>query len=370
MFFKKAKRVYLFIIILYAFIGLFNSLIANSKPLISKTNHGWSFPAFNDLLVDLGLKSKYIYTQQDPLLYAVFPPIKHHFDDLDMENGTKLSPSLGWNSNHLLGTDKLGRDTFAGIIRGCYTSFRIGFFVVVIAGFFGTLLGLGMAYYKDDRLKLDFWKWIICGLLLFIYIFYLTYSSSLGMSLVYSTIGIIGLVLIFSIPTQRKETLSLPLDSFFSGVIAIRKAIPSLLWILACLPIFKVNSINNVIIIMSILGWVNFARHARAEALNIMQQEYFWTAQLAGAPFIHLVKNHFLPIIFPTLSVIIGLSFSASMLTESSLSFLGIGLPADEVSWGNQLYAARQDMNLWWLAIFPGFALFGVVFSFNKLVEE
>jgi peptide/nickel transport system permease protein len=156
-----------------------------------------------------------------------------------------------------------------------------------------------------------------------------------------------------------------PLDAIINKVIEIRKSIPSLIIVLACLPLFTKPSINNVILLIALLGWTNFARHARAETLSIKQREYVQAAKIMGASFIHILRHHILPNIGATILTLAISSFTANILLESTLSFLGIGLPPTEVSWGTMIAESRKNFNAWWMFIFPGLTLIILVFSLN-----
>ena len=115
--------------------------------------------------------------------------------------------------------------------------------------------------------------------------------------------------------------------------------------------------------------WTDFARFARAETLAVKGETYIQSARVLGYDSLRILFIHILPNILPTLLVVICFNISSAIILESSLSFLGIGLPVEEISWG-KLLAEGRNMKLWWLVVFPGFAIFVVVLCLNILATH
>jgi peptide/nickel transport system permease protein len=359
------KRWYILIFALYSFIGLFNSTIANNKPLIAIKDKSIYLPAMNDFMQDIGIYNETkIYDETIKYDWQLNPLIPYKATQPDVINPGFKSPSFA----HLFGTDQVGRDVLAGVIRGCYTSFRIGIFGTLLCGFLGIILGIASGYFQNDGLKLNIIQiFSIFGISLFS-IFYFIFP--IAAFKFYPLINFIVAAIIIYLILQLFERLdlkkySVPLDDIINKIIEIRKSIPSLIIVLACLPLFTKPSIYNVILLIALLGWTNFARHARAETLSIKQREYVQAAKIMGASFIHILRHHILPNIGATILTLAISSFTSNILLESTLSFLGIGLPPTEVSWGTMIAESRKNFNAWWMFIFPGLTLIILVFSLN-----
>jgi peptide/nickel transport system permease protein len=165
----------------------------------------------------------------------------------------------------------------------------------------------------------------------------------------------------------KNGNIKLPFDEIMIGIIEIRRSIPGIILLLLFVPLFSKPSINNIIIVITILGWTNFARHSRVETLSLLGKDYITASKMFNADFFHIAKKHILPNIFPTILVLASMSMASNILIEASLSFLGLGIPSNEVSWGSLLNEARGNLDAWWLLVFPGITLFTIVFIFNKV---
>jgi peptide/nickel transport system permease protein len=351
----------------YAFIGLFNSFIANDKPLVAFSKAGIECPVWKDFIQDLGFGQNYIYK---PKVYewAIHPPVPFHAKTI-LPNQANLDPIAGYRYGHYLGTDHLGRDVLAGIFRGCYNSLRIGLLAILLSLLIGVTVGGAMAYFKNDKIKLNIPQLILTLFSFLLGGFYIFYLPTLFGKLI-TIILFAGLIYLIINNFHKNQKLSLPVDAFFNILITLRKSIPTLIFILACLPLFKKPSSTNVLILLSLLGWTNIARHTRIEALSILNKEYVQSAQLMGAGFWYILRNHIWPQIKPTIGVVASLAFGSYLVIEASLSFLGIGLSPDEVGWGSMISIVRNDLHLWWLVLFPGMALFIIIYAFTALFDK
>lgn len=212
------------------------------------------------------------------------------------------------SAKHWLGTDKLGRDVMAGLIHGSRISLSIGFVAVGIALVVGVVLGALAGY---------FGSW-----------------ADLAISRIFEVM--------------------LTLPTFFL-----------LITIAAMFP----PSIFLTMAIIGLTGWVGIARFTRGEFLKIRNLDYVTAALALGvsAPkimFRHILPNALAPVL---VSVVIGVA--GAIILESSLSFLGIGVPAEAVTWGSILNEARSNTFAWWLALFPGAAIFITVLSYYLVGE-
>jgi peptide/nickel transport system permease protein len=157
-------------------------------------------------------------------------------------------------------------------------------------------------------------------------------------------------------------------DLVISRVFELQLAIPTfflLITIAAVLP----PSIFLTMLIIGLTGWVGIARFTRNEFLKIRNLDYVTAALALGVSNRKIMFRHILPNALAPVMVSIVLGVAGAILLESSLSFLGIGVPADTVTWGSILNEARSNTFAWWLAVFPGFAIFITMLAFYLVGE-
>ena len=157
-------------------------------------------------------------------------------------------------------------------------------------------------------------------------------------------------------------------DLVISRVFELELAIPTfflLITVAAVLP----PSIFLTMLIIGLTGWVGIARFTRNEFLKIRSLDYVTAALALGVSNGKIMFRHILPNALAPVMVSIVLGVAGAILLESSLSFLGIGVPADTVTWGSILNEARSNTFAWWLAVFPGFAIFITVLAYYLVGE-
>jgi peptide/nickel transport system permease protein len=207
----------------------------------------------------------------------------------------------------VLGTDQLGRDILSRVVHGAKTSVLIGLSVVVVAGAVGTGLGL-LAGMRGGP-----WDHLIMRLadMQFAFPFIL---------LAITVIGVLG------------------------------------------------ASVRNIILVVGLSNWVAYARVVRAETLAIREKAFVDAARALGVPLGSIVWRHVLPNVSASLIVVATFGVAGAILTEAGLSFLGLGVPLTIPSWGGMLAEGRQFVDTrYWLALFPGAALFVTVMGINLL---
>jgi peptide/nickel transport system permease protein len=240
---------------------------------------------------------------------ALLAPILAPYDPNQQNLLAVLQPPVfaGGSMHHVLGTDALGRDVLSRIIFGSRVSLIVGLVAVVVSGIIGVLVGAAAGY--------------------------------VGGFLDTAVMRIVDL------------QLSLPFLVLAIAVIAALGA-----------------SLQNVIIVLVISGWVSYARVVRAEVLSIREREFVEAARALGASDIHVIQRHILPLLVSAVLVIGTLQVGYMILTESSLSFLGLGVPLTTPTWGG-IAADGQDYltTAWWITSASGFAIFLTVMSVNYL---
>ena len=210
---------------------------------------------------------------------------------------------------HPLGTDDLGRDVLVRILYGARISLLVGFVAVGIATFIGILLGAMAGYYG---------RWI---------------------------------------------------DVVIMRFVDIMLCFPSFFLILAVIA-FLEPSIWNIMIIIGLTGWMGVARLVRAEFLSLRERDFVLAARALGARDARIIFRHILPNALSPVLVSATLGVAGAILTESALSFLGIGVQPPTPSWGNMLIAGKQTLGTaWWLSVFPGLAILITVLGYNLLGE-
>ena len=124
----------------------------------------------------------------------------------------------------------------------------------------------------------------------------------------------------------------------------------------------------NVFLTLAMVGWASVARMTRAEAMRLKNTEFVESARVSGVGRVRIILRHLLPNCFPMLTVLFTLNIPASILTESSLSFLGLGIQPPHASWGLMINTGRQYLfNAPWLCFIPGAAIMLIVLAFNFL---
>lgn len=399
--FKKNKLALwsLRIIIVLVIIGLLADFIANDKPLFCKYNGNIYFPVFKQYAIDLKLSKWPVElnnVEWKKLKYdaVIFPPIPYSPEKIDYDNADFISPlkdqsvpSTRWR--HWLGTDQLGRDLFSGLIHGTRIAMLVGVVSMSIASVIGILLGSIAGYFGDERFKVSRIRLLLNILCFPVAIFYafttrsfemkdaLTVSfGSFCLSFLLSFCLFLLLMAIpnlICIPLKRipflKNKITIPVDILISRIIEIKMSIPTILLILSVCAIVSKPSIMLIMVIIGLTGWTGIAKFIRAELLKVRSLEFIEAAQSLGYPEWRILFKHAIPNSLTPVLISIAFGVAAAILSEASLSFLGIGTQADVITWGKLLNSARDHAPAWWLAIFPGFAIFITVTVFNFVGE-
>lgn len=293
------------------------------------------------------------------------------FGEIRPEESLLPPLSEGLKAYHFLGTDYLGRDLLSGLIHGARVAFIIAFISVFLALLIGLTIGLIVGYYGDHGIRKNLIQQIILLLAIVIVGYYLLTQFTNGISL-YNTIPIavtvISAFLLDRLASRIPiKSYGVPLDIIIQRLFELRESVPGLFLILSVAALFSSPSIGSVALVISVLYWFTFARYVRTETWRVKEEAYVKSALSSGVTDSQLLWKHILPNALPSIYVVIAFTFSSVILLESTLSFLGIGIPVEEVSWGKILAGARKSSKAWWLAVFPGLAIFLVLFAFNTI---
>ncbi|NJL75377.1 MAG: ABC transporter permease [Saprospiraceae bacterium] len=152
-------------------------------------------------------------------------------------------------------------------------------------------------------------------------------------------------------------------------LIEVVNSIPTLLLLLAILGIIEEPSVIYVMLVIGLIRWTGIAKFIRAELLKIRALEYIEASRAMGFTEFRIMLHHAIPNALHPVIISFAFGIASAILIESSLSFLGIGVAPEAVTWGSMLHAARSDFSAWWLAVFPGIAIFISVTMFNLIGE-
>lgn len=398
--FKKNKRALfsLYAILFLAFIALVADFVANEKPLYMKYKGETYFPILRNYGVTLGLSSwpkelqnvKWSELEYDSV---VFPPIPYSPRNQDFANAQYASPtdkqrvkSKRWW--HWLGTDELGRDVLSGMIHATRIALSVGLLSMSIAAFIGIILGTFAGYFGDHNLRMSRIRLFLNVIGFFVALFYAfmvrsyTISDASSESIVALVIqllislaiflGIMGLFNILASVLKMIPVLgtrmNVPVDLVVSRLIEVVNSVPRLFLIISVVAVAK-PSLILVMVVIGLTGWTGIARLIRAELLKVRSLEYMEAAKALGFNDLRIMLRHAIPNSLSPVLISLAFGIAAAILVEAFLSFIGLGVPAETVTWGSLLNLARSNPNAWWLATFPGFAIFITVTFFNLIGE-
>ena len=390
-------------------LALMAPLLANDRPLYARYHDKHIFPALypNKTYIfvlsdgsDEYVKSALVNWKTLPLEKAVWAPVAWWPGESDYANAHFVSPGgsqqfrdasgvlteMPQKFRHRLGTNNTGEDVAAGLIHGARVSLSIGMIAMGIAACIGLLLGAIAGYFGDKGIRMTRGQWFTLVPGLFIAWFYgfsvrhftLTDALQAGgwkavSSVSLSLIIFIAILmvcwwlgkLLSRIPFFQKGSW-LPADNLISRTIEIIHSLPVFMLIITIAAITK-PSIVSVMILLGLTSWTGIARLTRAEFLRIRELDYMQAGRSLGLGAARLIWRHALPNALAPALVSIAFGVASAILAESALSFLGVGVPTDLVTWGSLVNEGRQQYSAWWLVVFPGLFIFGTVTAYNLI---
>ena len=241
---------------------------------------------------------------------AIFAPLLAPHSPIEGSLGKRLIPPLGMEGSsgeHVLGTDRLGRDTLSRLIYGAQISLAVSLVGILLTGVGGAAIGL----------LAGFWgAWV---------------------------------------------------DTICMRLVDISLSLPGILMAVLLSVVFK-PSFTNVVIVVIFLLWPSYARLVRGETLSLKQQEFVALARVAGCSSLTIMYRHLLPNLAPSILVLATLQVGFVIVLEASLSFIGVGIPPPTPSWGVMVADGRGLIEqAWWISILPGLAILVTVISLNIL---
>ena len=273
------------------------------------------------------------------------------------------------SSKYILGTDALGRSVVYGLMNGIKVSLIIG----VLTGMLSLLIGLFFSYLAgylgNDKLLLSIPSIVLWVSVSFFSFFYLWYSPSFPILLGWMLVSYLILVFDKAVFSSFKKK-ALPLDTIIMKVVELIKAMPGIFLILFIFALFSESSLFYVIGLISFIRIPSIVRLARSEVLKVKNQEYILAAEAVGIKTFEIFRKHIFPNIFTPLKTYFIYTVATTILIESTLSFLGLGLPLETVSLGSMLSNSRDNFSAWWLAILPGGVIFLMIISIRKLIGQ
>ena len=233
---------------------------------------------------------------------ALLGPLATRYDPAHQELALRLGAP---NAAHPFGLDELGRDILARVLAGARISFLVGLTVVSVSAVVGTVLGALAGYFGGA------------------------------------------------------------LDDLISRLIDVLLAFPGLLLAIAIVAVLG-PSLVNVLVALTLIGWVSYARLVRGQVLRAREFEYVQAARALGAGTLRILWRHVIPAAVPSLVVQSTLGMAGAIIGEASLSFLGLGVQPPTPSWGTMLNGGRAHiLDAPHLTIFPGLAIALLVLGFN-----
>ena len=311
---KGLNRMGLWITALFFVVAIFAPILANDRPILLRWQGEWHWPLFSSMekvgsytWKDLKKKAPFILQRNIGDAPGNFAIWPIVPYSSDEYNLLEiLSPP---SSQHWMGTDDRGRDVFSRMIHGARISLSVGFVAVGIAIVIGVFLGALAGYFGG---------WV---------------------------------------------------DHVINRLIEILLTIPTFFLIIAIIA-FLPPSIYNIMVVIGLTSWTGAARFVRAEFFKLKRLDFVMASCALGASSARIIILHMLPNAMAPVLVSAVFGIAGAILTESSLSFLGFGVPPPTPSWGDILSQSRDYIEFaWWLTLFPGLAIFLTITSYNLVGE-
>lgn len=290
---------------------------------------------------------------------------------------TLLAPDLlhsnapPFTPGHLFGTDPLGQDVLVALIYGARTTLLVSLPAATGAALLGTLLG-GMAGYWGNRsFRLLLAYWLAGGAALLSYI--LLRPTGTGYNTLWWPLALLVAAAALGWCLQKLPALNrfyaFPIDAIVLAAVALLGSIPRLLLILTVAASVE-PTVAGLVVLLIFTFWPAAARLVRAEVLRVRRLSYVDAAHATGLPTSRILLRHILPNVWGPIRTAWPLSVATIITLETTLSFLGVGLPPEIPSWGRLLATSRLATSSWWLLVLPALCLLATTLSLRALVTK
>ena len=402
---KKNLTLEVRLLLIIAVISIISPVITNNKPLFCKVEGINYYPAFKDLISPnrpITIKGQILTgsSKWDQLEYekVVWPLLRNGPLELDAANKDFQSPLVlskdvndqvvGFRKQHLLGTDRHGKDIFSNLLGGIKYSLFISISAIVLAAAIGIFLGAISGFYQNNyamgRSQLiaiiisllpawfygfsvrsyaiadGFEEGVFVGLLQLLLSLFLFTTICIVASLVGRTLD----------KRLNTKEFVLHLDNLITGFTEVFSSVPRIIIIVTLAAITGEKSTIVLILILGLTSWPGFARITRAEVMRIREKPFIESAKALGVTESRIMRKHILINALPTLVVAVAFGIGSLMLVESALSFLNIGVPDNTPTLGSVLRSGREHIEAWWLIIFPGATIFLLIYLFNRIGDK
>lgn len=388
-------------ILLLVMLALFANVIATEEPLLVRENINRQKKS-NRLMLHDNYRNAYLQ-KNDAYDKIIFAPVAYSPGVTDGDNLGLHSPLeenyftnekgeqqlLSSRFHHWLGTDARGCDVLSGVIHGTRYSLSIAFFAMIITAFIALITGILSGYFATEGMTINRFYFVMMCTGLFLSWFYGYYVqryeivSSLdkgvvpGMShILFSLIIVVAIIFLFHkvakfliLRFQNKKKIRIPVDGFVTRITELFTAVPKVILVISLVAISK-PSVLTLIFVFGIMEWTDLSRMIRAEVMRLRQSGFVEAAIATGLSTRHIIARHILPNIFPVLAPVFLYGISVVILTESGLAFLGLGVSPGTVTWGNLIAQGKENIQAWWLMLFPGLMILFTVLSLNAIKKK
>ena len=378
---------------LFALTGIFAPYLANDKPIYLKVGSESYWPIWSGLKTipqsdGSVIRCEYEYLNGIEGIEAVWPLVPFAPGKANITGmGYPPPGTVTGGRTHFLGANEVGEDTLAGIIHGAQISLKVGFASAVLLLLIGLAFGILAGYFGNDLIRLNALQIIVisCSFPLAWFYGFQTRQYNLADALA-NHFGLFLIELIFSVlifigfitasiylgsrflVRARWKRYALPFDSLVGRFMEFFSSLPTLILLVSITTIAK-PSMHLIILIIGFTSWVSVARYTRAEILKLRHSDFMNNCKLTGMSHTRIVVKHLLPNAMGPALVAFTFGVAGAILAEAALSYLGIGIPHNVVTWGKLLAEARSNFDAWWLIWTPGALIFVVLLSLNTLGE-
>jgi peptide/nickel transport system permease protein len=367
-----AVRLAWLFILTVGIIAVIGPWIANEKPYYCKLDGISYFPMFSST-TEAGLSAEHpsyapVDWQSTHFESIWRAPIPYSHYSIDLITGSTVSPfdkqPVSTRMRHWLGTDALGRDVLAGMIRGCRVSLLVGLGSMLLALLIGVLLGSIAGYWGNKGKRISWFQFTIMMLMLFMVVIIgllpVAAISRLSANLL---ILVLATYAIWKLGMAGTKSIYIPVDQMIMGTVTIIDGFPAMFLIIILVAILPVKGWLVILLVIALLRWPVMARYMRAEVFKMRELHYIQAAQVINLSSWKIISRHIIPYAFRPVMISFIFGVASAILAESSLSFLGIGLPPEQMNWGRLLAQSRSHFDAWWLVVFPGCAIFFTLLS-------